>query len=39
MRRTFLFEVLVEADVEGEFDPQYVRDALVFGFERMRDEG
>ena len=37
--KTFKFEVLVDVEFKGEFDPQYIRDALVFGYERMREEG
>ena len=39
MLKTFEFQVLVEVEFEDEFDPQYVRDALVFGYEKMMDEG
>jgi len=37
--KTFKFEVLVDVEFKGEFDPQYIRDALVFGYERMREVG
>ena len=39
MYKTFEYQVLVDVEFQDEFDPQYVRDALVFGYEKMMDEG
>ena len=39
MYKTFEYQILVDVEFADEFDPQYVRDALVFGYEKMREEG
>ena len=39
MLKTFEFQVLVEVEFEDEFDPQYVREALEFGYDKMEQEG
>ena len=39
MLKTFEFQVLVEVEFEDEFDPQYVREALEFGYDKKKEEG